>query len=138
MECNHDCLHCPFEDCIAPDDDLFTAEEIRLSEQLDREAYKVNCEADYEGEEARRKRISDIKRRYRETHKAEEREYGKRYRAEHKAERSERNKAYYEANRERINARKRELRALNKATRKRKRKSKTTIAKTNNENKKGT
>ena len=124
MVCDHDCLHCQYDDCIAPEDGLFTAEEIRLSEQVDREAYKVNCEADYEGEEARRKRISDIKRRYRETHKTEEREYGIRYRAAHKAERSERNKAYYQANRDRINARKRELRALNKTRKKAKSSSK--------------
>lgn len=116
--CSHDCFNCPFEDCIAPDDDLLTAEEIRRSERLDKEAHILNCEADYEGEEARRKRVSDTKRRYRQTHKAEEKAYGERYRAEHREERREMNRRYHEAHKEQINARKRELRALSKSQRK--------------------
>ena len=115
--CSHDCYNCPFDDCIAPEDDLLTAEEIRRSEQLDKEAYVLNCEADYDGEEARRKkRVSDTKRRYRQTHKAEEKAYGERYRATHREERRERNARYYEAHRDEINARKRALRALGSPT----------------------
>lgn len=126
-KCSHDCFNCPYPDCIAPDDDLLTAEEIRRSEHLDKEAYILNCEADYSGEEAHRKRISDAKRRYRQTHKAAEKEYGERYRATHREERREINRRYHEAHKDEINARKRELRALGTPTkRKRKPKPKTT------------
>lgn len=116
--CSHDCFNCPYEDCIAPEDDLLTAEEIRRAEHLDKEAYILNCEADYEGEAARRKRVSDIKRRYRETHRAEIAAYEKRRRVTRREAKLEIDKRYYEAHKERINARKRELRALNKQIRK--------------------
>ena len=111
--CSHDCFNCPYEDCIAPDDDDLTVEEIRRSEHLDKEAYLLNCEADYQGEEAHKKRISDAKRRYRITHKAAEKAYGERYRATHREEKAQRDKRYYEAHKEQINARKRQLRAAN-------------------------
>lgn len=122
--CSHDCFNCPFEDCIAPEDDLLTAEEIRRSERLDKETYILNCEADYEGEEARRKRVSDIKRRYRKTHKAEIAEYEARRRATRREAKLEIDRRYYEAHKEQINARKRELRALSKAQRQQQRKTK--------------
>ena len=112
--CSHDCFHCPFEDCIAPDDDLLTAEEIRRSERLDKETYILNCEADYEGEEARRKRVSDTKRRYRQTHRAEIAEYEARRRVIRHEAKLELDRRYYEAHKEQINARKRELRAMSK------------------------
>ena len=115
--CSHDCFNCPFEDCIAPDDDLLTPEEIRRSERLDKETYILNCEADYEGEEAKRKRVSDAKRRYRQTHKAEIAEYEARRRVTRREAKLELDRRYYETHKEQINARKRELRALSKAQR---------------------
>lgn len=118
--CSHDCFNCPFEDCIAPDDDLLTAEEIRREERLEKDAFRYNCEADYAGEDARRKRISDIKRRYRQTHKAEIAEYEARRRVSRHEAKLELDRKYYEAHKDQINARKRELRALNKAQRQQK------------------
>lgn len=114
MICDRDCLHCVFEDCIVPDDWEPTADEIRQSEQTDRDAWRYNCEADYDGEAAKRKRISDSKRRYYLEHRAECLAYQKAYSDGHKTERSQRNRAYYEANKNRINARRQDLRRKNK------------------------
>ena len=114
MICDRDCLHCRFDDCIVPDDWELTADEIRQAEQTDREAWRFNCEADYDGEEAKRKRAAEVKRRYYLLHRAECLAYQKAYADDHRAQRNETNRAYYEAHKDRINERRRELRKKNK------------------------
>lgn len=116
MICDHDCLRCRFADCILDEehDIELTADEILESERLDVEAFRVNCEADYSGEEARRKRVRDTKRRYRLYHRQEIMEYEARRRLENREEIQARNKRYYEENREKILARRKELRRANR------------------------
>ena len=129
MICDHDCLRCRFADCILDEADELTAEELLESERLDAESFRVNCEADYSGEDARKKRVRDTKRRYRLYHKQEIRAYEQRRRTEKKDEIQARNKRYYEENREKILARRKELRKANKNAGKRRNRNKTNSGK---------
>ena len=121
MECSHDCLRCPYDDCIWPDEDFeLTALEIAQSEQLDREAERMCCEADFvpdeaKSEEARRRHQ---RRKWYIDHRGSELKKRAAWRAENKEKEQKRHASYYEAHKEEINRRKREKRALEKARKK--------------------
>ena len=116
MICDHDCLNCKFDDCILPDEAGVSADEIRMSDELDKEAFTSNCEADYEGEMARRKRVATVKRRYYVRHRAACLSYVRDYNERNRERRNDYARTFYEQNRERINERRRELRRLNRKT----------------------
>ena len=116
MICDHDCLNCKFDDCILPDEAGVSADEIRMSDELDKEAFANNCEADYEGEMARRKRVATVKRRYYVRHRAACLSYVREYNERNRERRNDYARTFYEQNRERINQRRRELRRLNRKT----------------------
>ena len=114
MICDHDCLNCKFDDCILPEDAEESGDEIRLSDELDREAWRSNCEADYDGEMARRKRVATVKRRYYVRHRAACLSYVRDYNERTRERRNDYAREFYQQNRERINERRRELRRLNR------------------------
>ena len=121
MECSHDCLRCPYEDCIWPDEDFpLTALEIAQSDALDREAERSSCEADFE-DDAEKAAVARRRHKRREwylDHRGSELVKKKEYRETHREEKHRQDMAYYEAHREEINRRKRERRALEKARKK--------------------
>lgn len=118
--CSHDCFTCPYDDCICGDDEIndMTALEIAEAEARDRRTERYNCEADYDGEdtatEKQRKR-----RTYRRTY------YYRHHHAELAKRKEKREKDrdainakkldYYYRNKDQINQKRRERRALEKA-----------------------
>lgn len=65
----------------------FTAEDLAIGRQIDREAV-------LEGMDARARKRAEYMRRYRETHKDEQAEYQRRYYETHKDERAEYQRRY--------------------------------------------
>lgn len=116
--CSHDCFHCPYEDCIWPDEDFeLTALEIAQSAALDREAERSCCEGDYEDDE---RKAAEARRRQRRrewylNHRGNELVKKAQYRQTHKAEKAKQDADYYQRHRDEINRRKRERRAIEKA-----------------------
>ena len=122
QECGYDCFNCPFSDCVLSDDEITLTElEVMESENRDAESKRYNCEADYvkdgakSAAEARRR---EVKHKSYMAHRAEELQKRKVYRETHKEAKNAADKAYYQANRDAINARRRERRKLEKALRK--------------------
>lgn len=106
MICNLDCLNCPYDDCVIPDEQVVvTVLEETESERRDQEAWRLSCPADYpDAQTQEKKRIADRKARYRMANREKLREYHRNYKERRKEHYREINRAYYAKNRERIDA----------------------------------
>lgn len=118
--CSHDCFTCPYEDCLCGDDEIddMTALEIAEAEARDRRTERYNCEADYDGEnknDIQQRKRRTYKRNYYYRHHEAERAKRKKKREQNREAHNAKNMEYYYKNSEKINQRKRERRALEKA-----------------------
>lgn len=118
--CSHDCFTCPYEDCVCGDDEIddMTALEIAEAEARDRRTERYNCEADYDGEnkkDIQQRKRRTYKRNYYYRHHEAERAKRKEKREQNREAHNAKNMEYYYKNSEKINQRKRERRALEKA-----------------------
>ena len=119
--CAHDCLNCPYPDCICGDDDIddMTALEIAESEARDRRTERFNCEADYDNgettEESKLRKRRAYRRAYYYRHHNAELEKRRKKREKNRDALNKANMDYYLRNRDQINLKKREKRALEKA-----------------------
>lgn len=118
--CSHDCFTCPYDDCICGDDEIndMTALEIAEAEARDRRTERYNCEADYDGEnkkDIQQRKRRTYKRNYYYRHHEAERAKRKKKREQNREAHNAKNMEYYYKNSEKINQRKRERRALEKA-----------------------
>lgn len=112
--CDHNCFSCPFDDCIAPEEEMTVYEEAE-AERRDRDAWNANCPGDYDDPVMQeKKRESDRKRRWREENREKVREYHRVYRAERAEHYRAMNREYYKKNRERIDAYRAAKRKLDK------------------------
>ena len=105
VSCDHDCLHCPYEDCIEDSAEL-TAEELLLSIKLDREALRAqkDCLSPYD--RSRRQEINAQRRAAYEADPKGHRTYLQAWRAAHREEVNARNRLYYARNKEKVKAQK--------------------------------
>lgn len=118
--CSHDCFTCPYDDCLCGDDEIddMTALEIAEAEARDRRTERYNCEADYDGEnkkDIQQRKRRTYKRNYYYRHHEAERAKRKKKREQNREAHNAKNMEYYYKNSEKINQRKREHRALEKA-----------------------
>ena len=100
VECNHDCLNCPYPD--APEECLegpLSLDDYRELDWLDREIIRPKTE--------RQKKASAKRRAYREANREEIAAKKRAYYEANREEIAAKQKAYYEANREEIAAKKR-------------------------------
>ena len=122
VECNRDCLNCPYPD--APEECLeapLSLDDYRELDWLDREIIRPKTERQKKASakqkayyEANREEIAAKRRAYREANREEIAAKQKAYREANREEIAAKQKAYYEANREEIAAKRRAYREANR------------------------
>lgn len=104
-KCNHDCFHCPYDDCVV--DDELTAEERTQAMSMDMEVRHEKAYVKARGKYAYSEKCRAAQKRYnsQERVKAMRRENTKRYYAKNREKILEKRKKYYEENKDKVKER---------------------------------